>query len=289
MCRYILEAKDEQDAVEKVGLYHDHIVNNHLGNNPQEKWSHARRFKNLMHQEGLRPYWRDRKKNQEGRWKPQIHTSFVLMKIIDTRRYCDPVSLVQLVEDIGYPPHNSPLSPFFPLPPGLSDPLEVGFSEDTPNDVMDGPADAPGVLPVDHSVAPTTNSMGHGGSLVNFQLIDPPYVPVSQNSGTCVPQFYGIDRPWGDYPQHGPKVNPAHLEEDTFGSYQTSSFAANNPAHHLSQYPSGPLESNQHASEYHDNMAVDPRLLTLNQNYTADLSTNLETNYGPVHTGEDHS
>ncbi|KAM7203837.1 hypothetical protein V8F20_003843 [Naviculisporaceae sp. PSN 640] len=268
MCRYILEAKDEQDATERIGQYHDHIVN-HLSENPQEKWSYERCLKNLMHQEGLKIHWRERKKGQEGRWQPQIHTSFVLRKIIETRRWRDPVRLVELVEAVGCPPHNDPGSACFPLPPGLSYPLEVGFSEDMSNDATDDTLDAPHSQSVDHPVSPRNNPMDHDQSSIHSQMTSPPYGPVSQDAETSAPQSYNTNPTWSHYPQYDNTVDPARPEGDMFGSYRANLFPANNAAHQLSQYPSGPLESHQRGSSglyapgYPDNGVVDPRLLTL--------------------------
>ncbi|KAK4211264.1 hypothetical protein QBC37DRAFT_15454 [Rhypophila decipiens] len=279
ICRDILEAENDEDAEEKLNGYISHI-SDHLKKNPKPQWNYAVYFKNLMYQKGLKDLWKSRKRANTGiKWQPQPHNSYVLMKIIETRRYYDAALLVQCVEAVGSPPYNKPDSPAFPLPHNLSHPLEIGAGGDSVHNVAELQTNDPAGLSKDASVSQTTPPIAQEEYPIHFPSMNDSHVQISQETEKVLPRSYDLTQPCTHAVSY---LNSDHQSQVGYDVHQMSSpfFPGSLPAtHQASQYSSAPQNWNSAGyfpPEYQDHL-IDPELLAANDFPRTDHSMYLET------------
>ncbi|KAM7222695.1 hypothetical protein V8F06_001882 [Rhypophila decipiens] len=292
ICKYVLEAENGDDAEEKVNIYFDHVVNHLSKKNPKLQWEYAVRFKNLMHQTGLKTAWKNRNRaNQSSGWQPRPHNSFVLMKIIETGRYCDAARLVRCVEAIGSPPYNESGSPAFELPHNLSLSLEVNVTGGLAPDMAELPTKDPDHISTDAAVTPTTPRTVHDEYPVQFPPRMDSYAPASQRTQGMLHQSYHLNMSETDHVV--PYVYPSYQSQVPSGACPASvSFSDGLPVTYpFSAYPSGPLDWNSAGyvrPEDQDHL-VDPRILAPS-NYPVTLtSMDLETDQDATDLDQDYS
>lgn len=97
-CQFVMEAPSINEIDKTRKKYFDHIIS-HLeaGHEHRSYWSYSTRFRNLMRQEGVEPYWKSG--NEELQWQPQ--TSNTLRKMLETRHLSNIPLMVQWAADLG--------------------------------------------------------------------------------------------------------------------------------------------------------------------------------------------
>lgn len=259
-CKTVFEVGKGDDPKEIANKFFEHVADTvdkrNKDNLPPLDWKYQVRFRNLMRQESVDQHWKDRRKgHSELVWQP--HSSFVLRKDLETRRFSDIPLLVQRAIELGSLPLFNPDSPISKPPQGLAIHIEDDFYPESSGYGSGCSADVHPDSPMDHPAPPPTGPMDLDEASLQLPPASPRYFPAHQTSAATTPRYLDFDLSYHGCRQASPlqsQVYPNHNESysehtrfcpsATNQHDSTPGFITDLPAQQRpSLYPVGPLEA----------------------------------------------